>query len=1088
MQRQAESDRVFIFLLPFRHSPAVSDILFHMPRRLKLIILAPVAIALPVVWLALAAPSAASDAPAATPIAPRELAAGFESTLHPFIQSYCVECHGGEFPEAELDLSAATLASVTKDPARWHQILERVETGEMPPADAGAFPSADQRRSVVAWLRAMHDYQVQRSAGDPGIVLARRLSNAEYDYTIRDLTGVDIRPTKEFPVDPANKAGFDNSGESLAVSPALIQKYVDAARHVADHLVFAPDGLRFAPYPVTTEVDRDKYAVNRIVDFYKRQGASIATRFDHYMAQSLDYADYLAAAWRFQHRSALGRGNATLTEFARESGLSPKYLATLWTALATPDGDNGPIAAVQARWKNLPVPDSGKEPATLRAGCVAMRDFILNLRMQVRMKFQNAVPSDHIVAAGSQPIVLWKDRQFAESRTKYAGNALTLNLARLIESDPALAIPGTQEARDRYEDSFRRFCALFPDAFYVSERARMFLGNPNEIATDLEGHRLLTAGFHSQMGYFRDDKPLYDLVLDEKQRRELDKLWWELDFIAQVPARQLKEFIWFERAEPPSVMVDPAFASFQSADDDLLTPAKLRRLAEVYSSRAESMRVAIPRPREGGRGGANAGIPLNYLPRPLAPGEAVPDGFTELRISDPAAQAIREYFPAMNARIRAVENAQLAAEPLQLKALAGFAERAYRRPLTPAESKSLLAFYRKLRAEKLGHEDAIRDSVVSVLMSPAFIYRFDLPRGSVSSRQGGTQPLSGYELANRLSYFLWSSMPDAELIARAAAGELHKPGVLVAQARRMLRDDRIRGFAAEFGGNWLDIRRFEEHNAVDRERFPAFTNELREAMFEEPIRFTADLVQRNGSVLDFIYGKHTFVNGALARHYGMTPPASPTAWIRVDDADRYQRGGILPMAAFMTKHAPGLRTSPVKRGYWVVTKLLGRRIPAPPPDVPVLPTDETKLGELTLRETLARHREDKSCASCHNKFDSFGLVFEGYGPVGELRTTDLAGRPIETSGVFPDGSEHTGVDGLQGYLRTQAQPEFVDNFCRRILAYALGRTLLPSDDLLVVAMKQKLSADGHRFDNLVESIVTSRQFLYKRISSDTGMN
>ena len=611
------------------------------------------------------------------------------------------------------------------------------------------------------------------------------------------------------------------------------------------------------------------------------------------------------------------------------------------------------------------------------------------------------------------------------------------------------------------------------------------LAGPNDIATDLAGHRLLTAGFHSQMGYFRDDKPLYELVLDEAQRRELDSLWWELDFIAQVPARQLKEFIWFERAEPPSVMVDPAFAAFQSADDDLLAPAKLRRLAQVYTARAESMRVAIPRPREGGRG-ANAGIPLNYLPKPLAPGEAVPDGFTELRIGATAAQAIRDYFPAMNARIRAVEKAQRAAEPLQLRAVVEFAARASRRPLTAAESKSLLAFYRTLRAEKLSHEEAIRDCVVSVLMSPAFSYRFDLPR-SGGNLQAGTQPLSGYELANRLSYFLWSSMPDAELLAHAAAGDLGKPEVLVAQARRMLRDDRVRGFATEFGGNWLDIRRFEEHNAVDRGRFPVFTNELRAAMFEEPIRFTVDLVQRNGSVLDFIYGNYTFVNGPLAQHYGMPPPASPSAWVRVEDAGKFQRGGILPMAAFMTRHAPGLRTSPVKRGNWVVTKLLGRRIPAPPPNVPVLPTDETRLGELTLRETLARHREDKSCASCHNKFDSFGLVFEGYGPVGEVRATDLGGRPIETSALFPDGGEYAGVEGLRSYLRTGAQSEFIGNLSRKLLSYALGRTLLPSDDMLLDTMQRKLAADGQRFDNLVESIVTSRQFLYKRITPDPGI-
>jgi hypothetical protein len=194
------------------------------------------------------------------------------------------------------------------------------------------------------------------------------------------------------------------------------------------------------------------------------------------------------------------------------------------------------------------------------------------------------------------------------------------------------------------------------------------------------------------------------------------------------------------------------------------------------------------------------------------------------------------------------------------------------------------------------------------------------------------------------------------------------------------------------------------------------------------------------------------------------------------------------MSGFLTKNAPGLRTSPVKRGYWVVTKLLGERIPPPPPGVPVLPADETKLGDLTLRQTLAKHREDKSCASCHNKFDSFGLVFEGYGPVGETRKVDLAGRPVENGALFPDGSERAGVAGLQTYLRTKAEPEFVENFCRKLLVYALGRSLIPSDDLVIDALGRKLSANGYRFDTAIEEIVTSRQFLHKRIAPDPEGN
>ena len=169
------------------------------------------------------------------------------------------------------------------------------------------------------------------------------------------------------------------------------------------------------------------------------------------------------------------------------------------------------------------------------------------------------------------------------------------------------------------------------------------------------------------------------------------------------------------------------------------------------------------------------------------------------------------------------------------------------------------------------------------------------------------------------------------------------------------------------------------------------------------------------------------MNPALAKHYGM-PVAKDLprdAWVRVDDADRYQRGGILPMAVFLTKNAPGLRTSPVKRGYWVVRRALGEVIPAPPAQVPDLPNDESKMGKLTLRQALEQHRKDPSCAGCHARFDSFGLVFEGYGPVGELRNKDLGGRPVDVRAPFPGGQEVAGLDGLRGYLKAHRQDDFV---------------------------------------------------------------
>jgi hypothetical protein len=303
----------------------------------------------------------------------------------------------------------------------------------------------------------------------------------------------------------------------------------------------------------------------------------------------------------------------------------------------------------------------------------------------------------------------------------------------------------------------------------------------------------------------------------------------------------------------------------------------------------------------------------------------------------------------------------------------------------------------------------------------------------------------------------------------------------------MLKDPRVRGLAAEFGGSWLDFRRFDEHNAVDRERFPAFDSALRQAMFEEPVRYLLDVFRENRPVLELLYGDHTFVNAPLARHYGMPEPAAGGApWVRVDDAARYGRGGLLPMSVFLTKNAPGLRTSPVKRGFWIVKQLLGEVIPPPPAVVPELVRDETKL-DLPVRHALARHREEKSCAACHARFDSYGLVFEAYGPVGERRTQDLAGRPVDDSATFPTGDSGTGLAGLRTHLRQRRQDDFVDNLSRKLLAYALGRSLVLSDDLVVQSTREKLARDGYNFHALVESIVTSPQFRTKRSMADVAV-
>jgi hypothetical protein len=780
----------------------------------------------------------------------------FAETIHPLLESYCFSCHGKEKHKGKLDLSAySSVAAVLGDYSRWETVLAKLEANEMPPEEAERRPSAELRRNIIDWIRAVRRREGERNAGDPGSVPARRLSNAEYDNTLRDLTGIDLRPAREFPVDPANQAGFDNSAESLSMSPLLLTKYLEAARHVAEHVVLQPRGFAFAPHPVVTETDRDKYCVKRIVDFYARQPT--------------DYADYFQTAWRFQHRTAFGEPDATLSGLAARDKISPRYLATIWSTLTEKQEALGPIAELQAMWRALPPP--GKDDVAVRRGCEQMRDYVTRLRKKLQPNPQNlGVPG---IAEGSQPFVLWKDRQLASSRRRCDPDALM----RARGEQPEEAAGLTQDAADH-------FCAVFPDAFYVSERGLIFLKEDNE-----SRGRLLSAGFHLMVGYFRDDAPLYELLLGPDDQRELDALWDELRFITFAPLRQYKDYIFFERAEPPRFMQGAEFDFARSEDREVISEAKIQQLAVAYVAKAR---------RNGGQG--------------------------------LAIQAIEDYFRDISAEIRRVESARLAAEPAHLEALLDFAERAFRRPLTQVERDDLLAFYRALRRDDgLSQEDAIRDAITRVLVSPSFCYRIDRPResgeegaagsGATDRRNGlaASVPLSDYALASRLSYFLWSSMPDRTLLDHAAAGDLHQPEVLVSQARRMLQHPAIRGFVTEFGGNWLGFRRFEEHNSVDRERFPAFTNELRQAMFEEPIRFLLDLVREDRSVLDLLYTGRTFVNPILAKHYGMPEPSgrldaldASEKWVRVDDARPYGRGGVLPSGSFPDQKRFGIAHQP----------------------------------------------------------------------------------------------------------------------------------------------------------------------------------
>ena len=418
---------------------------------------------------------------------------------------------------------------------------------------------------------------------------------------------------------------------------------------------------------------------------------------------------------------------------------------------------------------------------------------------------------------------------------------------------------------------------------------------------------------------------------------------------------------------------------------------------------------------------------------------------------------------------RALESWLEASAPAQLTALVRFAEQAYRRPLSQREEDAFRGLYANLRGSDLSHDAAFRLVLARVFASPAFLYKLE----SVPAGEQG--PVNDWELATRLSYFLWSTAPDQSLRETAAKGSLSSVDTLVAQTDRMLDDPRIRRLAVEFACQWLHIRGFDGFDEKNERQFPEF-RQLRGAMYEEAVRFFTDLFRNNGSILSILDGDHTFVNSELAAFYGVEVGESDEdrGWWKLGSHRARGRGGILGMASTLARQSGASRTSPILRGTWISETLLGEKLPRPPKDVPQLP-DAAPVGQ-TERQLIERHSSDPACAKCHARIDPYGFALEHFDAIGRRRVVSANGDAIDSSARLEDGTEFAGLDGLREYLAETRTDDFLRQFCRKLLGYSLGREVILSDKPLIDEMMRHLSENGYRFHDAVHFIVKSRQF------------
>jgi hypothetical protein len=1023
-----------------------------------------------------------------------------------------------------------------------------LETGAMPPIDADAHPSDQERTATAAWIRdSLKAYETEH-AGEPGRVTVRRLTSAEYAYALRDLTGIDIKVAIDASSDSVGGEGFANFGDVQFVHDETVERYLEAAKLVADHAVIGSGPVEFYSDPGRTGLELS--ALNRINELYAAKGFRVVSGEGGRPFGLERYGKAFFVAWYYKHRVALGDPSATIRSLAAKEGITGRFADHIWSVVNRTNTAY-PTRETVLRWSRLPAPTSDVKASIEkgRAGCEDIQKFLTTWpswffargdlaaggagdesplafddeTLVVRPARAYAYPiggrggrgrgaptaagphTVHLIlddvapGASTSPVVIWRNARLVTRAPMPGGRGAPGAAAAAATAQPAAGAAGrgrggpvlsTQplravlppEAADALEfGTSPDGSAMGPDDFATASTTSFVVdvppgGNIVEFHADAE----LGKDRNAVIRVMVSDRPeggagardaLQRVVLGDPKSAGYETFRSNMaEYVALLPPNSHGE------ANPADK--DPVPAPFDNTynspeHDAFVLKVKYQRSDRFFT---ENMVDGEDRARLNHAWNDLFGSwPYHdaYLTMLAEHYRVDPKG---LRIADmtPARvarwpAAARSYVTSLKAHYDEVTRAFAAAQPGHVTDALAFASRAWRRPLTAPEKEGLRAFYRKSRTvNKLDHDDAIRAVVARILVSPAFLYRVETVTGAVE------KPLNGWEMASRMSFFLWSSIPDDELRRAAAAGELSDPAQVAKQVKRMTADPRARRLATEFFGQWLGFYHFDQYRGVDTTRFPEFTDEVKAAMYDEAISTFEYIVRQERPVKEILHADYAFLNDRLAKFYGITSDVKlPEQVVKVEAARAFDRGGALRLGSVLTTTSAPLRTSPVKRGDWVLRRILGTPTPPPPADAGTLPGDDKSFEGQTLRERLTAHKRNATCASCHVRIDPLGFPLEGFDPVGRPRTTYADGKPVDNSAEMADKKTISGSEGLLSYLASQ-DSQVMTTLSRKMLGYALGRTVLVSDRPLIADMTA--AGGSATFSDLATRIVLSRQF------------
>ncbi len=931
-------------------------------------------------------------------------------------EQHCFKCHDATQAEGDLDLEAVTSKkSDATSVTTLEDIIMRIREGDMPPKKSKQQPDAAQRAEMITWAQQQIDALAEETMDDPGVIVMPRLTRHEYRNVIRDLSGGVIMNAGEYlPNEGGAGEGFSNVGAAQGMGTAQFEKYIEAAKGVLRHLRVSPhDGLVWSTLP-HEPVDDHKAVIRETTDDI----------IAWYIGQQ--------QKWGAEHREALAAkyGNAHVPYLmaAKRGGGDGTLCATAlakWQRILVEESPQSPFADWAKAWRALPANLSDEK---LHAECLAIVTGKRGGSTEVNK--EDFAPAYEISFHETREEVL-------EAATKDGHWPFRIDIGDakqlfLIVTDAGDGGRGEYAVWQRgrivfkdgstkpWQEAVKLVGANSGKAFNWGMDGE----NAKTLATDAIGVRppgALKFAVPKDAIVFE-----VDLTLDKKRTK-----------VASIQSLVLKE-------KPKSQSYIPGRFVFggkkrgaetNQADnkerDQLLRKRNIAEanLTKMGLNAERNVFAEWKRTPLGSIGGPwpdqtaeieEPNAPYHYTTAQIR-GHAKPEDLTTLGVLEDRLFSLTQPWPDTR---------------VVLPRLRNFARQAWRRSVTDDEAKMLNRLFTSAAKEGASFDNAMKVPLLAVLLSPNFLHRdadtlvCSDQNETVSNPTDKSVYLTSNTLATRLSFFLWASIPDTELLT----ADLSKPEELKKQASRMLKDPRAESVATNFAAQVWGFDDFENFTGPDEKRFPEFTSERRREMLVEVI-------------------------AALNRVFMYDEPIT-----RLLEEDC-----LATKPLFLTKTSLPLRTSPVQRGAWVVETLLGRRIPPPPPNVPKLSEDSQNSDGLTIHQQLAKHREEANCAACHAKIDPPGIALENYDPIGRWRT-DANARA-----VWQDGSVMDGASGLRQWLRSR-QDEFLANLHRKLLGYALGRAVQPGDKRLLERMKSSASDGPPRFSTLVQLIITSPQF------------